>query len=223
MREAKTRTSWTAVDSDYESAVIGFAAQVLHDDQLRGQIGDFVAGLADLSSVNALGAKLVQLTMPGVADLFQGCELEGLALVDPDNRRPVDFARRRELLAALDGGGAGGGLDADKLRVTVAALRLRRAHPAWFAGDYQPLPAVGPAASHVVSFRRGSAAASGAAVTVATRLPASLLRRGGWGDTALPLMGGAWRDVLTGTVHDGKRPLLANLTERFPVALLEPV
>jgi (1->4)-alpha-D-glucan 1-alpha-D-glucosylmutase len=223
MREAKTRTSWTAVDSEYESAVISFAAQVLHDDRLRGQIGDFVAGLADLSSANALGAKLVQLTMPGVADLFQGCELGGFSLVDPDNRRAVDFAHRRGLLAALDGGRSGAGLDADKLLVTAAALRLRRAHPAWFAGDYQPLPAVGPAASHAVSFRRGSMAAGGTAVTVATRLPASLRRRGGWGDTALPLPGGAWRDVLTGTVHDGKRPLLASLTKRLPVALLEPV
>jgi (1->4)-alpha-D-glucan 1-alpha-D-glucosylmutase len=101
--------------------------------------------------------------------------------------------------------------------VTAAALRLRRAHPDWFTGAYEPLPADGPAARHVLAFARG-----GAAVTVATRLPAGLAAAGGWAGTALPLPGDRWRDLLSGAMHTGPAPLLADLTERYPVALLVP-
>jgi len=230
MREAKTLTSWTEPDTGYESLVLGFAGQVLRDGELTGWIAGFVAGLDEDARVNSLGAKLVQLTMPGVPDTYQGCELGAFSLVDPDNRRLVDFGRRRQLLAALDAaarapgpaGATADGLDADKLLVTSAALRLRREHPGWFAGDYRPLDAEGPAAQHAVSFRRGPSAGGGPAVTVATRLPGGLRRRGGWADTVLPLPAGPWRDVLTGATHAGPRPLLSSLTKRFPVALLVP-
>jgi (1->4)-alpha-D-glucan 1-alpha-D-glucosylmutase len=229
MREAKTMTSWTEPDTGYESLVLGFAEKVLRDGELTGWITGFVAGLAGDARANSLGAKLVQLTMPGAADTYQGCELGAFSLVDPDNRRLVDFARRRQLLATLDAaprapgpaGATAGGLDADKLLVTSAALRLRREHPDWFARDYRPLDAEGPAAGHAVSFLRG-APAGGAAVTVATRLPGGLRRRGGWADTVLPVPPGPWRDVLTGVTHAGPRPLLSSLTKRFPVALLVP-
>ena len=229
MREAKTLTSWTEPDTGYESLVLGFAEKVLRDGELTGWITGFVAGLAGDARANSLGAKLVQLTMPGAADTYQGCELGAFSLVDPDNRRLVDFARRRQLLATLDAaprapgpaGATAGGLDADKLLVTSAALRLRREHPDWFARDYRPLDAEGPAAGHAVSFLRG-APAGGAAVTVATRLPGGLRRRGGWADTVLPVPPGPWRDVLTGVTHAGPRPLLSSLTKRFPVALLVP-
>jgi (1->4)-alpha-D-glucan 1-alpha-D-glucosylmutase len=107
-------------------------------------------------------------------------------------------------------------LDMGKLLVTAAALRLRREHPDWFAGEYTPLAAEGPAARHAVSFARG-----GHAVTVATRLPAGLRQRGGWAGTALPLPHpGPWRDLLTGASHAGARPLLSHLLQRNPVALL---
>jgi (1->4)-alpha-D-glucan 1-alpha-D-glucosylmutase len=223
MREAKTLTSWTEPDTGYESLVLGFADQVLRDGELTAWIAGFAAGLAGDARVNSLGAKLVQLTMPGVADVYQGCELGAFSLVDPDNRRLVDFARRRQLLGAL--GTGPGGLDADKLLVTSAALRLRREHPGWFAGDYRPLDAEGPAARHAVAFLRGPPAGQGAggpAVTVATRLPGGLRRRGGWADTVLPLPAGPWRDVLTGATHAGPRPLLSALIKRLPVALLVP-
>jgi (1->4)-alpha-D-glucan 1-alpha-D-glucosylmutase len=141
MREAKTRTSWTDPDPEYESQVLTFAELVLADEELTGQIGRFVTGLAGDAGANALGAKLVQLTMPGVADTYQGCELAGLRLVDPDNRAPADFGRGRDLLAVLDAGDGPPGLDPGqldtaKLLVTSLALRLRRAHPDWFAGEY---------------------------------------------------------------------------------------
>jgi (1->4)-alpha-D-glucan 1-alpha-D-glucosylmutase len=217
MREAKTRTSWTEPDEEYESAVLGLAAAVLADRDLTAALGGFVAAIAPEARANSLGAKLVQLTMPGVPDVYQGCELAGFSLVDPDNRRPVDYRRRRALLAALDAGEPAAGLDAEKLLVTSRALRLRRAHPGWFAGSYDVLAAEGEAARHVVAFARGWHA-----VTVATRLPAALRRRGGWADTALPLPGAGWRDLLTGGRHPGRRPLLAELTARLPVALLVP-
>jgi (1->4)-alpha-D-glucan 1-alpha-D-glucosylmutase len=238
MREAKTMTSWTGPDTGYESLVLGFADKVLRDGELTGWITGFVAGLAEDARVNSLGAKLVQLTMPGVPDTYQGCELGAFSLVDPDNRRLTDFARRRQLLATLDAaprapGPAGAtaahldadNLDMDKLLVTSAVLRLRREHPGWFAGEYRPLDAEGPAARHAVSFLRGPSTGGGPggpAVTVATRLPGGLRRRGGWADTVLPLPAGPWRDVLTGATHAGPRPLLSTLTKRLPVALLVP-
>jgi maltooligosyltrehalose synthase len=197
--------------------VLGLADAVLADPELVAGIAEFVARIAPDARVNSLGAKLVQLTMPGVPDVYQGCELTGLSLVDPDNRRPVDFQRRRRLLAALRAGHEVVGLDAEKMLLTSRALELRRDHPAWFAGGYTPLACEGPAAGHAVAFLRGEHA-----VTVVTRLPAGLRRRGGWGDTVLPLPGLHWRDVLTGTRHAGLRPLLADLTWRLPVALLIP-
>ena len=102
MHEAKTRTSWTLRRPGYESAVLGLAGAVLGDPELTAAIAGFVARIAPDARVNTLGAKLVQLTMPGVADVYQGCELTGLSLVDPDNRRPVDYQRRQRLLTALD-------------------------------------------------------------------------------------------------------------------------
>jgi len=218
MHEAKTRTSWTVRRVGYESAVLGLADAVLGDPELTAAIADFVAKIAPDARVNTLGAKLVQLTMPGVADVYQGCELTGLSLVDPDNRRPVDYQRRQRLLDALEAApDQAVGLDAEKLLVTSRALRLRRDHPDWFAGSYLPLACEGPAAGHAVTFLRG-----GHAVTVVTRLPAGLRRRGGWADTALPLPEVHWRDVLTGVRHAGLRPPLSELTRRLPVALLIP-
>jgi (1->4)-alpha-D-glucan 1-alpha-D-glucosylmutase len=238
MREAKLTTSWTEPDPRYEAAAVRFAWLAVTDAELSGRIAAFVASIGADARANALGAKLVQLTMPGVPDVYQGCELAGLALVDPDNRGPVDFARRQSMLAALDsqpaepagdaaepGADWVSGLDTAKLLVTSRALRLRRDHPGWFAGDYQPLSASGVAAAHAVAFCR-----AGRAVTVATRLPGGLRRAGGWQDTMLPLATGGWRDVLTGAEHaaepagrswpSGGWLRLADLLARLPVALL---
>jgi (1->4)-alpha-D-glucan 1-alpha-D-glucosylmutase len=216
MREAKTATSWRQPDAEYEAGVLAFAAAALADPALTGQIAAFGDRIAALARVNSLGAKLVQLTMPGAADVYQGCELAAFALVDPDNRRPVDYARRRALLAAQDAGAHAIDLDTEKLLVTSRALRLRRDHPDWFAGGYAPVAADGPAAGHAVAFRRGQA------IVMATRLPARLARRGGWAGTTLPVPPGRWRDVLTGAVHTGPRPLLSGIALRLPVAVLVP-
>jgi (1->4)-alpha-D-glucan 1-alpha-D-glucosylmutase len=233
IREAKRRTSWVSPDQEYEAAVLGLATRALDDRELAASIARFVAEIAGDATVNSLGAKLIQLTMPGIPDVYQGCEVPALSLVDPDNRREVGIARIRSDLLALDtvadAGLRGDLADGDqgffrmaKLLVTSRALRLRRARPEWFAGEYEPLAASGPAAGHAVAFRRG-----GQAVTVATRLPAGLRRRGGWQDTVLTLAdekwaGEAWADLLTGAVHRGPAVPLAELTSRLPVALLVP-
>jgi (1->4)-alpha-D-glucan 1-alpha-D-glucosylmutase len=243
MREAKLTTSWVDPDPRYEAAAIGFAQLALADAEISRRIADLVASINAAARANSLGAKLVQLTMPGVPDVYQGCEVAGLALVDPDNRRPVDFGRRHAMLAALDSdhgartpgalavsddppaAAAGHDLDAAKLLVTSRALRLRRAHPAWFAGDYRPVRGSGAAAEHVLAFCR-----SGRAITVATRMPGRLRRAGGWRDTALPLAPGSWRDILSGAEHTvtladrspagGGWLRLDHLLARLPVALL---
>ncbi|MQY07308.1 malto-oligosyltrehalose synthase [Actinomadura macrotermitis] len=217
MREAKTSTSWIDQNADYERAVLDFASRVLQETGLVAEIEGFGALIAPYARAVMLGQKLVQLTMPGVPDVYQGCELTGLSLVDPDNRRIVDYGRRRARLTRLDSGREPQDLDDEKLLVTSRALRLRRAHPEWFGpdGGYTPVAARGPAAGHAVAFRRGDA------VTVATRLPAGLAERGGWDGTSLELDGEhAWRDVLTGVVHeDGS---LGEILSTLPVALLVP-
>jgi len=216
MREAKTRTSWTNPDEGYESAALAFAEAVLGEPGLTAAVTAFVGRIAPGARVNSLGAKLVQLTMPGVADIYQGCELAGFSLVDPDNRRPVYYSVRWALLAALDAGAPAAGLDAEKLLVTSRALRLRRDRPDWFCGGYAPLHATAEPVRHAVAFRRGRA------IIVATRLPFGLRQGGGWADTALDVPAGRWRDVLTGATHTGPCPLLSDIALRLPVALLIP-
>jgi (1->4)-alpha-D-glucan 1-alpha-D-glucosylmutase len=205
MREAKTHTTWADPDLGYEDAVLKFAEAA----RTNVPIGDFVARIDPEARLNTLAAKLIQLTMPGVPDVYQGCELTSYALVDPDNRRPVDYAARRELLAKLDAGHDPVNLDAEKLLVTSRALRLRRDHPEWFTGgSYEPVD-VG---ENALAFCRG-----GHAVTVV------MSRYGEWGDTALRLPPGDWTDVLTGARHDGAGHdglRLTDLLGRLPVALL---
>jgi (1->4)-alpha-D-glucan 1-alpha-D-glucosylmutase len=152
--------------------------------------------------------------MPGVPDVYQGSELWEQSLVDPDNRRPVDFDLRARLLAASEHAGPTGPHDPGtaKLAVTAAGLRLRRDRPQLFT-TYAPLAAEGPSADHALAFDRGGA------VTVVTRLPVGLAARGGWRDTVLRLPEGWWTEQVTGrrftgTVH------LADLLADLPVALL---
>jgi (1->4)-alpha-D-glucan 1-alpha-D-glucosylmutase len=220
-REAKLATSWTEPNPEFDQAVAAWPQAVLASAGLIADVEGFVRWIRPAGWVNALGQKLVQLTMPGVPDLYQGSELWDLSLVDPDNRRPVDFAHRRELLARIDAGWLPSVDDsgAAKLLVVARALRLRRDRPELFDG-YRPLTADGPAARHALAFQRGS----GRLVTVATRLPLTLSRSRGWRDTTLKLPGipggVPWVDALTGrSIPAGVVPL-DSLLHRYPVALL---
>lgn len=214
VREASTRTSWEQPDTRFEAGLMAAVDAAYDDPALRADIDAFVARVTPYGWSNSLGQKLLQLAMPGVPDTYQGTELWDNSLVDPDNRRPVDFAARRALLARLDGGWLPpvDATGAAKLLVTSRVLRLRRDQPQRFAG-YAPVVARGAAAGHLVGFDRGGV------VAVATRLPVRLARRGGWGDTVLPLRAGRWTDTLTGTLFPAA-PRVADVLARYPVALL---
>jgi (1->4)-alpha-D-glucan 1-alpha-D-glucosylmutase len=213
-REAKAQTSWVDPVQAYDDAVQGFVRAVLADDALVTEVEAFVARLTPAWQVTALAQKAVQLTMPGVADTYQGSELWDLSLVDPDNRRPVDFDQRRALLASLDGTPKLDEIGIAKLHLVSRVLRLRRELPEAFLADssYAPLDAGGRA----IGFVRGDRVA-----TVAP-LRALQVERRGWGDDAVELPGGTWQDVLTGVERAGRVPLAALLAD-FPVAVLRRV
>ncbi len=198
-REAKSHTSWTDPDPAYDSRVASFVRDVLSDDEITSSVAAFVGQLDAGWQATALAQKLVQLTMPGVADTYQGSELWDLSLVDPDNRRPVDYATRLALLASGTH---------PKLRVVSTALHLRREHPEWFGADatYEGLPA-GPRA---VAFSR-----SGQVVTVAPIRALQAFE----GSDAVVLPEGRWWELFTGGTYEGVVPLRVLFGE-FPVALL---
>ncbi len=210
MREAGDRTTWTEPDVAYEAGVHSAVDAAFDDPNVRAVLDEVLAAIGDAGRSNALSAKLLGLTMPGVPDVYQGSELREDSLVDPDNRRPVDFDVRRGLVAQDRP-------DHPKLHLVREALRLRRDRPELFT-TYADLPATGEAADHVLAFDRGGA------VTLVTRLPHGLAARGGWGDTRLPLPAGRWRDLLRGTVvtSDGSTAV-ADVLADGPVALLEAV
>ena len=226
MREAGDRTAWTAPDEAYERAVHDAVDAAFDDPEVGALLERLVADLAGPGWVNGLSAKLLALTLPGVPDVYQGTELWDQSLVDPDNRRPVDFDRRVALLDGVRTGdrpGLTGALEDDggaKLALTHAALTLRRALTEVRAGSgpapfstYVPVTATGPAAGHLLAFDRGGV------VTAVTRLPVGLAQDGGWRDTALTLPAGAWVDVLSGRRFEGEVPV-AELLGDLPVALL---
>ncbi|MGY1622875.1 malto-oligosyltrehalose synthase [Geodermatophilus sp. SYSU D00965] len=221
-REAGTSTTWTDPDEQFEAQLHALVDAAYDDRATQAEIEEVVARIAPLGRSNSLSQKLLQLSMPGVPDVYQGTELWDLSLVDPDNRRPVDYDLRRRLLARLDEGWVPPVEEegAAKLLVVSRTLRARREHPEWFAG-YEPVEVTGSAAEHVVAFDRGSGEQDGV-VAVATRLPAGLAAAGGWGDTALQLPNGAWRDLLTGGRHvsDAAGLPVGAALERLPVALL---
>ncbi|HET6816114.1 MAG TPA: malto-oligosyltrehalose synthase [Mycobacteriales bacterium] len=209
-REAKRHTSWTDPDETYDATVATYVDTVLSDEALMADVDAWVrTHLLDPGSSNSLAQKLLQLTMPGVPDIYQGQELPDFSLVDPDNRRPVDYDKRRAALAGLD---AGDPTAADKLRVVATTLRVRRERPTTFTGGYTPIGATGPTADHVIASMRGDDV-----IAVVTRLPVGLRRRGGWQDTTIQLPDGRWHDVLTGRPANSD---VAAILSDLPVALL---
>ncbi len=220
VREAKLHTSWTEPDAAYEQALRAFVEGVLADDEFQADLRGFVAPLIEPGWVSALSQTLLKLTAPGVPDLYQGAELWDLSLVDPDNRRPVDYELRRLLLRELAGAEpeaiwARRDDGSPKLWTIQRALALRGRRPDLFGerSTYLPLTAHGAEAGHVVAFVRG-----GGAVTIAPRLVLGV--RGDWADTALELPSGTWRNEMTGDVVAGGEVALAEVLRRFPVALL---
>jgi (1->4)-alpha-D-glucan 1-alpha-D-glucosylmutase len=204
IREAAWHTSWNDPDTEFEDAVHRWLDTVLDGPVARG-LTELVAQLNPHGASDALGQKLLALTVPGIPDVYQGTELWDDSLVDPDNRREVNYAARRAALEELRH---------PKIRVVTTALRLRRSHSESFLhGEYLPVLATGSAADHVVAFRRGDN------VLVAVTRWTVTLAETGWGNTVVPLPDGSWTDTLTGAMASGPMSA-AELFAELPVVLL---
>ncbi len=216
-REAGTSTTWTEPNEDFERAMRALVEATVNDATVAPTLAAFVRRIEQAGWSNSLTAKLVQLTSPGVPDVYQGSELWETSLVDPDNRRPVDYTVRRDYLSKIDDGWLPpvDETGAAKLLVTSRALRVRRDRPELF-GRYAPTAVFGAASAHVIAFDRGGA------VTVATRLPIGLQAAGGWRDTTVILGGRPVVDVLTGERFEGGAVTVGEMLRRYPVALLVP-
>ena len=214
-RESGISTNWSDPDPQFEDRLHAAVDAAFDDPVVVAVIDEVVAAIEHAGYLNSLGGKLLQLVSPGVPDLYQGSELWDRSLVDPDNRRPVDFEERRRMLQRIDEGwlppvDASG---AAKLLVVSRALRLRRDHPEHFT-RYRGVTVLGANAAHAIAFDRGGV------IAVATRLPHALAASGGWQDTAIMPGGQEFHDVLTGRVLRGTSLPLAGLLEQYPVALL---
>jgi (1->4)-alpha-D-glucan 1-alpha-D-glucosylmutase len=248
LREAKVHTSWINVNEGYENGVDEFLRLILEDSPSNPFLPDlkrFVATVAMPGLYNSLAQVVLKVTSPGVPDFYQGTELWDLSLVDPDNRRPVDYAHRQALLAALAALPSPGELERQlahpedgviKLLVTARALRHRRRHRAVFAtGTYLPLGVQGAQARHALAFAR-TLPDGAASITVAGRFFSSLgaatrppVGAAVWGDTRVLLdskmPAGAYRDALSGQmlrVAPDRSLALAEAFAKLPVAILEP-
>ncbi|MGZ4493425.1 MAG: malto-oligosyltrehalose synthase [Nocardioides sp.] len=216
-REGKQHTAWVDGDADYEQRLLALADAALAPGRLKALVDTALDHNADAIRALVLGQKLAVLTLPGVPDTYQGCELVDLSLVDPDNRRPVDFADRADRLARLLAGEAPRDLSDDKLLVTSRALRLRRDEREAF-GDRSSYEALQQPSRHVVGFVRG-----GEVAVLLTRAHQRLEAAGGWGEATVLLPEGLWRDELTGTMSGGDENRCADLFATYPVALLRKV
>jgi (1->4)-alpha-D-glucan 1-alpha-D-glucosylmutase len=238
--EAKVHTNWANPNEAYASAVSSFIEQIFQNERFMADMAAFAAQLAYFGQWNSLSQTLLELTSPGVPDIYQGSELWDFSLVDPDNRRPVDYKRREELLSGLKSAWDGdrralvSDLLADtsdgriKLYLIAAGLQFRRDHIRVFDdGAYRPLDAQGEKASHLCAFSR---ATKDETVVVIAPVLVKALAEGeprppmgeAWGDTQLRVEDGEYRDVFTGepvTVKGGLLPV-ADVLAHFPVALL---
>jgi len=237
VREAKLDSSWTRPDERYEKAITAVVGRIFDDGELLGDIAELAGRIAPFGACNSLAQVAVKLASPGVADTYQGTELWDLSLVDPDNRRPVDYKRRRQLLEELGSRGeptpelarelvssyADGRI---KLHVTRVGLQLRRAEPQLFLdGSYRAIEG----GTHIVAFERSRS--SQRLVCIAPRLPYTLTKgrfawpRGteAWGNATIELGGDAsttWRNAFTGEKHTGSTLALGDVLGAFPVAWL---
>ena len=244
VREAKVHSTWAAPDEAYEEPLKSFLRDCLdatRSNTFLDSFRAFAAWIARLGVLNSLAQTLLKLTVPGVPDLYQGTELWDLSLVDPDNRRPIDYDARRALMTELaNPTQAPGAIPAllerwkdgrVKLALISRSLALRQAHPDLFAeGGYEALEVGGARENHLCAFARRC---GGKSVVVAVpRLVAALDARPGWDDTVVrlpPAAGPRWRNVLSGAVvdaadSDGVAALgAAHVFAQFPFALLVPI
>jgi (1->4)-alpha-D-glucan 1-alpha-D-glucosylmutase len=236
VREARLRTSWTSPDADYEGALRAFIDAAFDSEVFRAAFLPLQREVARLGVYNSLVQSVLKLTVPGVPDIYQGCELWDLSLVDPDNRRPVDYAARAALLEQVRAQWSAGPVDAlrsrlaawedgaIKLLITWRLLELRRQHPGLFAsGSYTPCEIRGDSQHGIVAFVRREGSVS-MAVAVA-RFPLARMRDAGWLRACFLVpeapADAAWWNVLTGaSLGRGGACDAAALFEDLPVAVL---
>ncbi len=219
-KEAKEHTSWIDPTPAYDDALKRFVTGVVGDPHFGADLAAFTEPLVGPGRVTSLAQTLLKLTAPGVPDLYQGSEVWDLSLVDPDNRRPVDYDARRRLLekvrhCSVDELEEWADEGAPKLFTVQRVLDLRRRRPEAFGpgASYEPMAAGGQHAGRVVAYGRGRVMA-----VVAPRLVLGLA--GGWGDTVVDLPSGHWASVLDGDWFEGGRPVpVSALLGRFPVGL----
>jgi (1->4)-alpha-D-glucan 1-alpha-D-glucosylmutase len=217
-REEKQHTSWTKSNPDYEAALTSFVDRALADPDFLADLERFTRPLITPGRINSLSQTLIKLTAPGVPDLYQGSELWDLSLVDPDNRRPVDYRLRQRLLAECPGLTPEAALARSeeglpKLWLIERVLRARRESAELFGAAHEPVTVRGKFLEHVVAFQRGNGL-----VAVAQRLPVT--RGDDWSNTVLELPRGEYRSVLSGdSIEGGSRPI-AEILRRFPVEML---
>jgi (1->4)-alpha-D-glucan 1-alpha-D-glucosylmutase len=218
-REAKINTSWHEPNAGYEESIRQFIDGLFESAEFVAALEQFVTPLIQQGRINSLAQTLIKMVAPGVPDFYQGSELWDLSLVDPDNRRPVDFALRRRLLRETKDMSAAQalsdwGLGLPKLWMTSRVLQLRARRPSLFSAEspYQPLVAQGANLGKLLAFRRGEQL-----IAVVPRLTSTLA--GDWGDTRLPLPGGEWRNCFTDELIQ-REVAPAGLFSQFPVALL---
>jgi (1->4)-alpha-D-glucan 1-alpha-D-glucosylmutase len=219
MREAKVRTSWVANNAEYENALNAYIGAILGDQEFVAEVGKFVEEIATAGRANSLAQTLMKYTAPGVPDLYQGGELWDFSLVDPDNRRAVDYVRRAGLLKEMQSLNVGQVLERGddglpKLWVVHKALLLRKDHPGWFgpAAEYAALVVEGTERERVIAYRRGE--------RVLTVVPRWSHEAKAWGETTVDVPEGRWKNRLTWAVVEGGRVLVGELLKDFPVALL---
>jgi (1->4)-alpha-D-glucan 1-alpha-D-glucosylmutase len=223
-REAKTHTSWLTPNAEYEKALQDFATGILEGEEFRNSFRRFQRLIAYHGFLNALSQVVLKATSPGVPDFYQGTELWDFSLVDPDNRRPVDYAKRREVLASLKNASPFTLLrnwrDGQiKMYVTSRCLATRAKHADVFLnGAYGPLEA----SEHVVAYTRGDSILV-AVPRLTTRLGKEFpFEDSAWGDASLAVSG-AWRNVFTGEVLEGETLAVKDVFASFPVAVFEKV
>ena len=220
MREAKLHTTWTDQDQEYEQQVQELGRAALTSPEVARILDAWTRRTAAAQRSAILGQKLIQLTMPGVPDVYQGNETIDFSLVDPDNRHAVDHAAHAARLERMMAGTGPEGIGDEKLWLTHRALTLRRERPELFRGrtaSYHPLATT---SGHAVAFGRADGEGPIGAVTVATRLWHVLSQRGGWADAWIALPPGRWRSLLEDREFDGGQVRCAELLENWPVSLL---
>jgi (1->4)-alpha-D-glucan 1-alpha-D-glucosylmutase len=219
-REAKAHTTWLSPNKHFEEGTKHFIEGLYKNERFQEDLQSFVQTLTEPGRINSLAQLLLKLTSPGIPDTYQGCELWDLSLVDPDNRRPVDYEKRRQLLAELPKLSVKQIWDRcdeglPKLWTTYRIFHLRRNHPEYFGpkAAYTPIFAEGSKAEHLVGYARGENV-----VVLVPRLVMKLA--GNWENTTVVLPVGNWRNQLTDSRVSGGKQQVASLFDSFPLALL---